>query len=691
MSNPFRSILLCLWGWTVGTGAAAQAQQLPTIDTLIIEVAEVRAMRIPTPSNKVAGNIQLLEPAALQNGHSPDLQDALNSMPGVYMETRGIGGSRRLQMRSSGLRSPFGVRNITMVMDGFVLTNASGNSPLEMWNPQFMQRLEVMKGPIGALYGNAYGGALVGSSLAALPTLTNETKGYATFRSSGLKTRPTGGLESGFQHTVRLGSPGDAALHVRMLWNDSEGYRDQEYNRRNQAELHWLRAINSSVERRLWLGWMDAAWGLPGSLDADAASESPTTSPGLGYDAHVQRSRSWAGWSQEAKRSDKHSGLWLYGQTSSKHNPFGTSAYFNGVKDEAEHFVSLRWWQARSRSIGHNGKLTWDQSVIARYEYLSLTETDAWQTAGTPRYAIASWTRSHWAALGGRLEWGNRWQVDAQLALESMQRDSEGTRRLLGDSTGEYLESYGVWDPLPFVQLTYQVTPQWRWFAQWGNGGSHPTSFELVDPTGYQPYALRPEDANAFEVGSRWKQSRERAEIDLAATAYHQRVRDAIAQVPGPADGLFMDNVDGLRMTGVEVTLGFAASLSEATSLRAQAWGALNRHAFDPYAQTLPGTPLHTAGTSGAVTHKQFALGWQHQWLDRIKLHNALDDWSDAHHRLNVYVERSWPAHSLQLGVRNALNASYSSWVQTNAFGGRYFNPAPPRTAWLTWRWRLTE
>ena len=66
-------------------------------------------------------------------------------------ETRGTGGSRRLQMRSSGLRSPFGVRNVLMLMDGFARTNASGNSPLELWNPQWLDRLEVVKGPVGAI------------------------------------------------------------------------------------------------------------------------------------------------------------------------------------------------------------------------------------------------------------------------------------------------------------------------------------------------------------------------------------------------------------------------------------------------------------------------------------------------------------------------------------------------------------
>jgi len=80
-------------------------------------------------------------------------------------------------------------------------------------------------------------------------------------------------------------------------------------------------------------------------------------------------------------------------------------------------------------------------------------------------------------------------------------------------------------------------------------------------------------------------------------------------------------------------------------------------------------------------------MGWQHEWLDRIKLHNSKDDWAQAHHRLLVYIQREHHGQQWQVGMRNPLNFSYSSWLQTNAFGGRYFNPAPKRTLWLSWRW----
>ena len=53
----------------------AGAQSTFSIDTTAVEAAEVLALGI-LDCSKAASNIAVLEATALQNGHSPDLQDA---------------------------------------------------------------------------------------------------------------------------------------------------------------------------------------------------------------------------------------------------------------------------------------------------------------------------------------------------------------------------------------------------------------------------------------------------------------------------------------------------------------------------------------------------------------------------------------------------------------------------------------
>ena len=68
--------------------------------------------------------------------------------------------------------------------------------------------------------------------------------------------------EAGFAHTQRLNQTKSGILHLQLFWNDTPGYREQEYNRRNQAEMQLLRTEKSGAQQRTWIGWMEAEWGL---------------------------------------------------------------------------------------------------------------------------------------------------------------------------------------------------------------------------------------------------------------------------------------------------------------------------------------------------------------------------------------------------------------------------------------------
>ena len=85
----------------------------------------------------------------------------------------------------------------------------------------------------------------------------------------------------------------------------------------------------------------------------------------------------------------------------------------------------------------------------------------------------------------------------------------------MGDSTGIYAEDYATFQALPFVQVATSHASVGV-FAQWGSGGSHPTSFELVDPEGYQPYNLKSEQAHTLEWGARWTRAANRWTVDCA-------------------------------------------------------------------------------------------------------------------------------------------------------------------------------
>ena len=73
------------------------------------------------------------------------LVPAMNTVAGVGMEERSPG-SYRLSIRGSLLRSPFGVRNIKIYIDDVPLTDATGNTYLNLLDPNHLQSAEIIKG-----------------------------------------------------------------------------------------------------------------------------------------------------------------------------------------------------------------------------------------------------------------------------------------------------------------------------------------------------------------------------------------------------------------------------------------------------------------------------------------------------------------------------------------------------------------
>ena len=97
------------------------------------------------------------------------LVSVLNTIPGLRMEERSPA-SYRLSVRGSLLRSPFGVRNVKVYWNEIPLTDAGGNTYLNLVDINQLTGAEIIKGPAASMYGAGTGGALLlRSSRSCLP------------------------------------------------------------------------------------------------------------------------------------------------------------------------------------------------------------------------------------------------------------------------------------------------------------------------------------------------------------------------------------------------------------------------------------------------------------------------------------------------------------------------------------------
>ena len=73
--------------------------------------------------------IPIIKRSPVRQFANTSILETLNTIPGVRMESRGDGGSRRISIRGSSLRAPFGVRNVKMYWNGIPVTSPDGSSP----------------------------------------------------------------------------------------------------------------------------------------------------------------------------------------------------------------------------------------------------------------------------------------------------------------------------------------------------------------------------------------------------------------------------------------------------------------------------------------------------------------------------------------------------------------------------------
>ena len=656
--------------------SALNAQTSPDSITVMLREAAVSAYSPLLSPEQIAASLWSPDSLLVDGFGSADLAPALNALPGVLMETRGAGGSRRLNIRGSALRSPFAVRNTMLFVRGFLLTEADGTSPIEWLEPSWTGPMSLVSGAAATTFGGAYGGALVVEGTSQSKTI----RGHMTAGNTG-----SDGLQSRVNVSVPIG-----AWEVRASRSQNNGFRDHEWNERWQLELE-REQTKDDVTHRDWWAFQDGSWALPGAIKLD---DEPTRSPGLDYDAHVQRRRAlWghhievANWRNRAHRRSLE--IWTLARWTDKVNPFGTSPFFNGYKEESGWGGSLRIrerfasWQRRNAQVQAEWNLmsTFDEGAFALWESaVERTNSDQLYDLNIRQ------TRTHWAPSVA-MAWSGGWRLETSAALSMRTRSAKGVAL-----DEPYDAPFETWGLLPRIGMSKSLGNWGHWFVQASTGYSDPTNFESLstDVNGALLNPLRAEQAMTFETGLRHAQ----AEVIF----YHQTVSSAIVQVIEDDVESFVNESTPLTMAGME-----AAINQEFGRHNLRCTGAFQMHVRDAWPSPegenemmrLPGSPKWTANAIHTWRLWEREHQWRlHTWIRGVG-ETPLTNGGESQHPayMVVNLDGAWhaPNHKLALnvGVRNVTNTSYSGWHQLNGVCGKLYNPAPPRAWFLSATWSL--
>ncbi len=206
------------------TVALAVALCHTTAHAQSLEDVVVSASRAAQRSFDAPAAIQSIDRDTLQNaGPQVNLSESLNRVPGLTILNRqNYAQDLQVSIRGFGARSAFGIRGVRLLVDGIPATTPHGQGQGSSISLTSTDRIEVLRGPLAQLYGNASGGVI--------QAFTRDAPEQAEV-SAQIYTGSFGMRRNNWQYAGQVGDYGLVADYGTF---DTDGFRDNSQTQRRQ-------------------------------------------------------------------------------------------------------------------------------------------------------------------------------------------------------------------------------------------------------------------------------------------------------------------------------------------------------------------------------------------------------------------------------------------------------------------------
>ncbi len=641
-----------------------------------------------------------------------NLSESMALVPGVLARDRqNQAQDLQLSIRGFGARSTFGVRGVRIYVDGIPATLPDGQGQLSHIDLGSAERIEVLRGPFSALYGNSSGGVV--------QVFTQQGEGSpvitpsAAFGSDGF-------TRAGVQAS---GSQGLLGYTLGVNQFNTDGYKAHSAASRSlgNARLDWdlasggkLTLVANQVRLRaddplgLTRAQFDAS---PQSADASALlfntrKTVQQTQAGLVYEYPLEGGSQLRAMVYLGERATVQYQAIPVAVQAGALNP-------GGVIDLA-------------RSYG-GADLRWTHRTTASGYPLTLVAGLAYDTLREHRLGFQNFTGSGAGPMLGvqgalRRDDSNRAvnldpyaQVD--LKLSTRWALNAGVRRstVRFESTDQYITAANGNDSgsarfsatLPVAGISFAPTRDWRLYAAAGKGFETPTLNEIAyranGATGLN-FELRPARSNNIEAGMKWRTpAGEPTRVEINTAVFQTTTQDEIVSQTNVGGRSTFQNAGATRRRGLEL----AASLQlpehwllalSGTVLDARYQGGFTSCSASPCAVPSLVIPAGNRIPGVARTALAAELGWRppHGWRGGVEVRYLSQVFADDRNTAAAAAFAVTGAHVgyvLDAGrwqvtttarIDNLTGKKYAGSVIVNEGNGRYFEPAAGRTGLLS-------
>lgn len=616
------------------------------------------------------------------------IKDALHGLAGVRVQNRyNAAVGERISIRGFGARAQFGVRGVKVVVDGIPATLPDGQSTLDHLDVGSLGRVEVLRGPGAAFYGNGAGGVILFRSAAPFE---------GSYRQEVTSAAGSNGLLR-LQSTAS-GSAGRLAYGASVARTRFAGFRD---NPTDSGDDPYSRSTRSTANAGFTL---PAAGGLlslrvngvvldalnPGSLPAELFGEGSNQAWGFNVARRtrkdVRQAQAGVGWQGTAGPLE--ADVSVYGVRRQLDNPIPTSVLDLDRDVAGARAVLGKRWREGARAVRLD--------VGGEAELQNDDRRNFANQGGEPGPAtLDQRERVRALAAFGRLALPLGGRARALAALRTDRVDFRADDRLSGDGGPDDSGSRAMTAVSPSLGIHVALDRRERHgaFASVSRSFETPTTTELANrPSGaggFNP-ELAPQLGWTVEGGLRGRAAR--LSYDVAAfwtRLSGQLVPFEVASAPGRR---FYRNSGRSRVRGFEASFRAAA----AAWLAARASYSYVDARFLDFAvdgvqfdgNRVPGVAPHRLEAAVRATAGSWFAELRTEARGAVPANNANDASADAF----VLVDARMGASGVRVGgmelspfagLTNLADARYASSVVVNAFGGRYFEPGPGRGAYL--------
>lgn len=648
---------------------------------LTLDRIEVSAPRVATPLARVPGAVGMVDEQDIQRARQGiGMDESLDAVPGVFMQNRyNFAQDLRVSIRGAGARAPFGIRGIQILVDGIPATLPDGQATVDALDLDSVARMEVLRGPSSSLYGNAAGGVI---------NITTEEGPPVPFVEAGTRF----GAHGFSKHTIKGGGRTDRTSYFGSLSRlDYTGYRDHSKTESTKLNTKLHYELASGDRLTAVAGAVDSPVAEdPGALTreqvaADRRRASPgnlrfaagetveqqrlgavyRTRPARGHELRLRGFSVWRDFSNRLPfadggmvRFDRRftGGGVLYtwdGNIRGFANRLLAGVDLGRQEDDRRRYDNLN---------GSRGPLVFDQveTVSNLGAYLQN------ETALTERLTVTAGIRF------------DRIEFDVDDRFFADDNDDSGSRSMSELS--------------PKLGLSWRLAPGFIPYASVSRSFETPTTTELAPCTGNGlSESLGPQTTTNWELGANGQPA---PGLRYSVAVFTIDGADEILPqgCPGQPGRDFFVNAGETRRNGIELSL--EAEL--APGLRGTAAWTWSDFEFDRFStggesfdgNAIPGVPEHTGYLELAYRHRAglFAAA-DVRYTGGFHADNANSVATDDYTVANIRAGWTRFAGDWELtvfgGVNNVLDELYNGNVRINAFGGRYFEPAPERNHYI--------